>query len=309
MALTFARIQFKLPCDRRLNADTNILQVVRPEVPTAFELVAQGKEVISKSDTLVLRSAALPTYEAAEELGQRAQFAVLIAATSVRLGVDLGKDAPKSGWFPAGLQMLREQSELPPETAMLNDRLGLTLVDATRKTAFARFAAQGIIGTPVERFLDAFAEGYLLAPSLTAKAVLALEMFSASKFEASLRARFLIMVSAIECIAERSSRSAEAIDFIKAVGEQLPIAGLNETDRAQLRGALRDLEKKSISGSTKEIVEQHCGTEGAKLFGKCYQARSELLHVGTTSLDLGANLQRLEELVAATIVGSLRTVT
>jgi hypothetical protein len=42
-------------------------------VPTAFELVAQGKEVISKSDTLVLRSAALSTYEAAEELGQRWQ--------------------------------------------------------------------------------------------------------------------------------------------------------------------------------------------------------------------------------------------
>jgi hypothetical protein len=142
--------------------------------------------------------------------------------------VDLGKDAPKSGWFPAGLQMLREQSGLPPETAMLNDRLGLTLVDATRKSAFAAFAAQGIIGTPAERFLDAFAEGYLLAPSLTAKAV---ELFSASKFEASLRARFLTMVSAIECIAERSPRSAEAIDFIKAVGEQLPTAGLNETDR------------------------------------------------------------------------------
>ena len=309
MPPTFARIQFKLPRDRRLNVDTNILPVVRPELPTAFELVAQGKEVITKSDTLVLRSAALPTYEAAAELGQRAQFAVLIAATSVRLGVDLGKDAPKSGWFPAGLKMLREQSGLPPETAMLNDRLGLTLVDATQKTAFAGLTAQGIIGTPVERFLDAFAEGYVLAPSLTAKAVLALELFSASKFEASLRARFLTMVSAIECIAERSSRSAEAVGFIKAVGAQLPTAGLNETDRAQLQGALRDLEKMSISGSTKEIVERHCGTEGAKLFGKCYQARSELLHAGTTSLDLGANVQPLEELVAATIVGSIRPIT
>jgi hypothetical protein len=309
MALTFARIQFKLPRDRRLNADTSTLPVVRPEVPTPFELVAQGKEVITNSDTLVLRSAALPTYEAADELGQRAQFAVLIAATSVRLGVDLGKDAPKSGWFPAGLQMLREQSGLPPETAMLNDQLGLILVDATRKTAFASFGAQGIIGTPVERFLEAFAEGYLLAPSLTAKAILALELFSASKFETSLRARFLTMVSAIECIAERSSRSREAVGFIKAIGAQLATASLNEADRMQLRGALRDLEKTSISGSTKEIVGRHCGTEGAKFFGKCYQARSELLHAGTTSFDLGANVQHLEELVAATIVGSLRPVT
>jgi hypothetical protein len=86
MGPTFARIQFKLPRDRRLNADTNTLPVGRPEVPTTFELVAQGEEVISKSDTLVLRSAALLTYGAARELGQRAQFAVLIAATSVRLG-------------------------------------------------------------------------------------------------------------------------------------------------------------------------------------------------------------------------------
>ena len=73
MGPTFVRIQFKLPHDRRLNADTNTLPVARLEVPTTFELVAQGKEVISKSDTLVLRSAALSTYEAAEELGQRWQ--------------------------------------------------------------------------------------------------------------------------------------------------------------------------------------------------------------------------------------------
>jgi hypothetical protein len=205
--------------------------------------------------------------------------------------------------------MLREQSGLPPETAMLNDRLGLTLVDATQKTVFAGLTAHGIIGTPVERFLDAFAEGYLLAPSLTAKAVLALELFSASKFEASLRARFLTMISAIECIAERSSRSAEVVGFIEAVGAQLRTAGLNETDRAQLQAALRDLEKNSISRSTKEIVERQCGTEGAKLFGKCYQARNQLLHAGTTSLDLGANVQPLEELVAATIMGLLRSVT
>ena len=42
-------------------------------MPTAFALVARRKEVISKSDTLVLRSAALSTYEAAEELGRRWQ--------------------------------------------------------------------------------------------------------------------------------------------------------------------------------------------------------------------------------------------
>ena len=73
MVPTFARIQFKLPRDRRLNADTNTLPVVRPEMPTAFDLVAQRKEVISKSDTLVVRSAGSSIYEAAEELGQRYQ--------------------------------------------------------------------------------------------------------------------------------------------------------------------------------------------------------------------------------------------
>jgi hypothetical protein len=309
MTSTFARIRFRLPLDRRLNFDGPVLAFTRPSLPTEFELLSQGTEAIGNSDTLVIRSAPAPSSNEAKELGDRAQLASLIAAAQIRLGIDLGKDAPKSVWLAAGLEMIRQQAGLPAEAEILNDRLGLTLVDATRQTVFAGLGpVQAIVGTPIDLFVDAFAEGYSLAPSLTERSILALELFSASKFETSLRARFLTLVAAIECIADRAPRGASAIAFVKSVVEQLSHFQLDETDKAQLRGALKDLERRSISGSTRGLVEQHCGIERAKLFGKCYQARSELVHAGHTEFDLATNAHLLEALVADTIIGSVRAV-
>jgi hypothetical protein len=304
---TFARIQFKLPGDRRLNSDARTLSLDRPSLPTAFELIAQGDKPFTKTDTLVIRSSAVPSVEAATELGERASVAVLIAATQIRMGVDLGKDAPKSGCFAAGLELVRQQAGLLPETAIVNDTLGLTLVDASRQTVFAGIGpVSGIVGTPIERFVDAFDEGFVLALSVDQRSLLALELFSASKFEASLRARFLTLVTAIECIAERPRRPPEAVQFLQSLVDRLTGVDLTDGDKAQLRSALRDLESRSISWSTRALVERHCGTEKAKLFGKCYIARSELVHGGQTAFDLGANTHLLEEVVADTIVESLR---
>lgn len=306
MKPTFARIRFLLPRNRRLNAEVGTVAMSRPELPVAFELVALDADVITKSGSLLIRSAPLPTPEDAAEVGNRAQLAVLIAATRIRLGVDLGKDGPKSGFFEAGLQMVRQMNGLPEDTAVVNDRLGLTLVDASQKTVFAGLGPmKAIVGSPVARFVDAFAEGYVLAPALTDRCILALELFSASRFEASLRARFLTLVSAVECIAERPFRAADALALVESFRAQLNADNLNEVDQSQLIGAFRDLKRRSIGGSCKALVERHCGVEKANHFGKCYKARSELVHDGRTEFDLGAHTHELEVIVAEAIVKSI----
>ena len=309
MTATIARIRFRLPRDRRLNSDLSRLTFTRAELPGDFELVAVGSDPIGKSENLVLRTAALPSIEDANTVGTRAQLAVLIAAARIRLGVDLGKDAPKSMWMQAGLEMMRQQHGLPEDTVVLNDFLGLTLVDASQTTAFVgMLGAQGIVGTPVERFVDAFAEGFELAQFLSPRSQLALELFSASRFEASLRARCLVLVSAIESITTRELRAEDAQQLIAGMKDLFDTMKINSTDREQIAGTLRDLKSRSIAGSSKALVAKHCGREKAKLFGKCYQARSQLVHTGKTTFDLGAHLQQLEELVAETIIGCVRPV-
>lgn len=202
--------------------------------------------------------------------------------------------------------MVRQLHDLPEETVILNDDVGLTLVDASRKTVFAGVGQPHVtIGLPIGHFADAFAEGYSLAPALSERSILALELFSASRFEASLRARFLTLVSAIECIAERPRRADDAMELVKSFQKQLRDAKLNDTDHAQLVGGLKDLQNRSIGGSCKTLVAEHCGADKANFFGDCYKARSRLVHRGRTDFDLRSNTVLLEELVSKTIVKSI----
>jgi hypothetical protein len=137
MTATFVRIRFHLPRDRRLNAEAKTFAVSHAELPTDFEIVALEADTISRSSNLVVRSSPLGTAEGAAALGQRAELALMIAAAKTRLGIDLGTTGPMSGFFPAGLEVVRNMNQLAPETAVVNDKLGVTLVDASRKTVFA----------------------------------------------------------------------------------------------------------------------------------------------------------------------------
>jgi hypothetical protein len=255
---------------------------------------------------LVVQSDVLPTAEEAMIVGHRAQIAVMIAATRERLGVDFGKEGPTGLWMEEGLRMLGVQQGLPEATRLLNDTLGVTAVDATADVRFVSApTAQAIIGTPVDRFAEAFVQGFELAPSVSDRAGLALELFSVSRFEASLRARFLTLVSAVECITDRIERDDDALELVRSLRQQLESSQINETDQRQLVGALGDLERRSITSSCKALVAAYCGPEKAQLFGQCYRARSELVHVGQTEFDIGTHLHGLETLVAETIVGAI----
>lgn len=304
MTMTIARIRFGLPRDRRLISDLNRIEIGHAELPIQFEIVAADSGSIGESENLVLRSATPTLLDDASSIGARAQLAVLIAGTRLRVGVDLGKDAPKTILMMAGLEMIRMANDLPEGTVVLNDFLGLTLVDARKPSVFARMeGGQVIIGTPIERFVDAFVEGFLLTEALSERSQLALELFSASRFEASLRARFLILISAIESITLREDRSGDAQEVLFAMKNLLNSANINEIDKSQIAGTLHDLRRRSITSSSRLLVERFCGKERSGLFGKCYQARSQLVHSGRTDFDLGAHLHQLEELVSETIMG------
>ena len=108
MTPTFARIRFLLPRNRRLNADEKSISIVHSTLPARFELVALEGDFITKSGNLVVRSSPLDTEEEASKVGHDAQLALLIAAAKIRLGVDLGTNGPKSGFFLYGLEMVRQ---------------------------------------------------------------------------------------------------------------------------------------------------------------------------------------------------------
>lgn|GEM_PF-1738212 len=308
MTGTIARIRFRLPKDRRLDSDLSRLPFGQAELLTGFELIAgQENGPIGKSENIILRTVPLSSAEEAEKIGSLAEKALLFATTKIKSGVDLGKNSPKSMLTPFGLDTIRQKNELLNDHVMLNDFLGLTLVDASKPAAFIEFPpVQPIIGTPIENFIEAFFEGFQLAPLVTARSQLALELFSAARFEVSLRARFLILVSAIESITDRLPRAQDALDLISQMESLFNSTKINDADRGQMRGTFKDLKLRSIAGSSKDMIEQYCGKDKAKFFSKCYTARSDLVHTGRTNFDLGGHIQQLEELTSEAIIEFIR---
>jgi hypothetical protein len=206
--------------------------------------------------------------------------------------------------FGAGLEMVRRLNRIPPDTAIVNDVLGLTLLNANQHTLFAGMGSvRAIVGTPVARFVEAFAEGYHVALAIGERGKLALELLSASRFEESLRARFLTLVTAIECIAERTARTDEALALVGRFQAQLESSALSRSEKSALGGSLRDLAKESIGSTCKALVFEHCGMDVARFFTRCYKARSELVHSGHTQFDLGRHVHDVEAMAADTILG------
>jgi hypothetical protein len=306
---TRIRIRFLLSRDRRITSAEHRVVVAAPNLPVEFELLTQlADRTIQDVDTLVLRSQPLSTKEEAERVGQRSLVTLLIAATRLRLGIDLGKGPPTSGWTEAGLQLLRRQSGIDDGTSIVNEQFGLMLIDDSDATVYAGIPSmRAIIGTPADRFVEALIDAYALVPLLGSRHVLALELFSASKFEASLRARFLTLVSAIECIAERLPRSASAIDLVRSWQAEVRGSALDPIDKQSLASGVRDLERQSIGRSCKTLIERVSGADAAQLFGRCYSARSDLVHSGRTEFDLPTFTSQLENIVADVILGSVGT--
>jgi len=136
---------------------------------------------------------------------------------------------------------------------------------------------------------------------------LALELYSASFFEPTVRARFLTLMMAIETLIKPKKRIGKGKEFVEYLIGQAKQSNLINSERQSLLGSLQWLLKESISKTGRDLADKYIGEQKylnkppKHFFAYCYSIRSELVHQGYAkdeSLNFGTLVGELQRFVA-----------
>jgi len=197
----------------------------------------------------------------AEAFGLRAATAILWAAISKKFGLRV----EYSGSIPASVYERNRSAgiSLRGEGRVYWDLRPEKIFDLVRQ----------VIGTSLDR------------PGL----VTSIELFAASQLEATVLARFVMMVTSLEALAvqEDYGEGVETLvsELVKTINASTDITDARIRD--SLVGRTRELRRESIRQAILRTVRTHLGDEDAVAFvDRAYGVRSTALHTGVRAPDL-----------------------
>jgi hypothetical protein len=243
---------------------------------------------------LILRGGGFTSEEEARAAGGRVKTAVMLAGVLLGFGIDVGTDQVIS---PAG-----HRKDGQPDEHLQPDVHGLQVVPEIEGRMLFGFIRVELLvpKTFTESFQKRVAETYALNKVLTKQQTLAAQLYNQSHFLSSDAARFITLISAVEALAERRSRSHAAVALIERLMQMTVEAG-NPDD---LNNGLGNLKQESIRSACRRLVTTHCGKPAATALMRAYTIRGTLLHEGgpPSGTNLAADLWTLDPLVGHLIV-------
>ena len=152
------------------------------------------------------------------------------------------------------------------------------------RTATAGSRASGFltVSWPPSIFMENFLVS-LRSPGVNERVALSMELFASAKLEASLRAQFVMTVSALEPLAEQQSFDSDvssAVDrLVKSFSDD---DGVPADLRQSMRGRLLELKRESVNQALKRLCQRWFENEAdaQKAIRYAYSLRSELVHEG-----------------------------
>jgi hypothetical protein len=137
---------------------------------------------------------------------------------------------------------------------------------------------------------------------LPPKLAMAIELYNACPYDTDSEVRFLSLVTVIEALATRTQRSESALKFIADCHCFLQQSNLSDDERKALKNGLGNLKTESIRAACLRLVSS--ANSDTKFFGRCYTARSELLHDGVVSTypEIIAETHLLDDIVRSVVL-------
>lgn len=301
------RIRFLLPEDCGINHDAKILQIPLPTRDKEVLLKSVSEANIKDSNNLAIFASGFSSSHEADICGRRVKNSLLLCGLCFQMGFDVGKDEARGVITEYGKELLKKTRKMKEKTLLLNDIHGLC-VYPEEKSVDVRFASTSIqfrIGKSPTRFVEEFKKAYELNP--TDKQSLALELYNTSHFESSLRARFLTLVTAVECLCIQDEQPDPVVKYVETLIEQAKKSGIEAVQENSFLGRLGALKIESISKSCRRLVEKHLDVGAVDLFQECYDIRSDLSHDGKCQegVDLGTYTPELDKLVSQLILADI----
>jgi len=132
------------------------------------------------------------------------------------------------------------------------------------------------------------------------KLLLAMELFASAPLELTRNAKFIMLITSIEALAEQEhygEKVSGLISFCKDKISEDPY--IVQDVKASILDRLQWLDKESIGHSIRRLIRNHVlkDTEAERVIMKAYDLRSELLHYGETDADIDAYARKVEEIM------------
>jgi hypothetical protein len=251
-----------------------------------------GNNSIRDSEQVAVIGRGFNSEQEAWETGMQYLKVLKRTFAHLKIGVDYGNYAPKSGITEYGRNVLRQN----PDDVILDDVHGLMVFPDDVMPKFVRMNPITAIGGKSERiFLMTLSKGLKTVADIEEREELSLELYNLSFFHNNPYTQFLLRVMAFEALIQTLKRSEIALKFVDNIiimteNEQ----SLDPGEKDSLLGSLQWLRYESISRAGKNLADRELGERTyngespGKFFAECYNIRSKMVH--------GENLPGREEM-------------
>lgn len=281
MPLFKYRLLFQLAHSSTFSGEEETAEITVAATGEQITLQAtSGGRTLGSSSQFALTGGPFDTEQEAQRAGEAAMTAVLYNAVKNRVGINLGTRYPSTVLTLAGKAIFSERLGKRVEA----DNLGLVIYEAEPKPAFLYPNMVMVVRRGLHTFTDTIAAAYQRYTLPSERIQLALELFASSFFEKTPRARFLILVIALEVLLERERRTEDVQALVQDFMTTARMADLPTIEKQPLLSGLEALVYKSVGQSGRELAkeslegETYAGLTPDKFFNKIYKMRSNLTH-------------------------------
>lgn len=250
------------------------------------ELKVVGEETRLGGQSLALLSGLFSSADSAREAGEKLQSALVLTSLYDGYGVALAARMPTGFITAYGKEFLNNGRF----DTVLDDSYGLTVFEASGRTGFAGVGEiTASIAQPTTLFLERLRASLAIAPATESRLLIAYDLLANSRFESSSRARFLLLMMAVESLVKREMRSQEEIAVVESLISLVDnTVNLPAGARDALKAGVGQLRWRSSAGSCREYLlrAESAGVlsqaGAAERFGRYYVTRNKMVHDGIT---------------------------
>jgi hypothetical protein len=242
-----------------------------------LSLSCYDSKTLTESTVFVMSCGGFSSEKKAFDQGVKIKKALLMSGPVLRIGLDVGNDRSSSSISTGLKQSVFKKTGVK----IIEDVHGLSVYSEDYPTQVMSISGSGVTQPwTAEEFLNAILDINSKLRDLTEKESLCLELFSASHFEKSERARFITLVLAIESLLEPIKRRKEVAELVGSFLELTNESSLLSQEKASIKGSLQWLYINSISQSLKELAlnylpnKEYNGLPSQKFISKCYDIRA-----------------------------------
>jgi hypothetical protein len=249
-----------------------------------FKKNSTDRELLAEATEVVLRGSGHVSEDEATTAACRWRTVLELTFARRNIQADFGDRAPRgSGFSAAGIRMLEQETG----RRVLNDAHALIVFECDPPPSFVRASALGALSVNATRLEQAVEAALSVELASPAAHSLSFDLYSASAFQPSTDARFIMLVMAVETLLDPQPRPEASRGHVEHLIELTQAADLSASERSSLLGSLEGLRLQSIGQAGRALAatlgdRTYMDMAPSKFFAHCYELRSRLVH-GATS--------------------------